>query len=120
MKQSYIRITSCLRPNYKIGKVYKVIEENKGAFLYIVDIINGKYKCIEIIDTEPVQISIGSKVKVKKYKGQDLHGVPEAEYRMLVGKELTVDYISEDSMLCRVDNMAYSIHESLVKPVMKQ
>ena len=118
MKQSYIRITSCLRPNYwyadKIGKVYKVKEENKGAFLYI---INGKCKCIEIIDTEPVHLIIGSKVKVKKYKGQDLHGIPEAEYRMLVGKELTVDYISEDRMLCRVDNMAYNIHESLVKPV---
>jgi hypothetical protein len=92
--------------------VYKV-KDTYGEDYYDV----GKGRVVSIQDCTPVTLGIGSKVKVKKYKGQELHGIPEAEYRMLVGKELTVDYISNDSMICRVDNMAYSIHESLVKPV---
>ena len=119
--KTYIRITSCSLDDHwyssKIGNVYKV---KKGVWktdpnYYDLGTKDGKLVLIQ--DCQPVNLIIGSKVKVKKYKGQDLYGVPEAEYRMLVGKELTVDYISEDSMLCRVDNMAYIIHESLVKPV---
>ena len=115
----YIRITQCSEPNLwyssKVGKVYKIKEIYKYDSTYY-DLGTKDGKLVLVQDCEPVTIVVGSKIKVKKYKGQDLYGVGEVYYKELIGKELIVKETIQ-GIYYKVEESTLRLHKSLVKPL---
>jgi hypothetical protein len=118
MKPTYIRITQCSVPTYwyssKIGKVYKVKGKDNGDYAV-------KKGYILISDCTPVTLG---KVRVKKYKGQELYGISAMIYtKDYEGKEFIIKTMERDGVNKGVfyefggHEDEFKFHESLVKPV---
>ena len=121
----YIRITQVSNPNFwyvdKVGAVYKVKDVDSNGEYKVKDKTDGNYGWIIPQDCIPITLGIGSKVKVKKYKGQDLYGIDVDSYKKIVeiGIEFTINNIvkSGNETYYMVEGKSGRFHESLVKPV---